>query len=123
MRSQPPSLVLSPINTIKVPPPRGRGRGAVGVSPFEQLEDRKLFSVLAHYYNDSFWGTGGRPASPTNGNTNSHAFPNQTISVARAGDVIETVPNVDFDWGTGSPNAAIRTDNFSTLFVGKVAAP
>src|SRR3954465_6373319 len=98
-----------------------------GVSPFEQLEDRKLFSVLAHYYNDGFWGNGnggnGRPTTPTRVDANLHAFPNQQISVARAGDVTATVANVDFDWAGGSPDPAIRADDFSTLFVGKVVAP
>jgi hypothetical protein len=93
--------------------------------PFELLEDRRLFSVLAHYYNDGFWGNGnaGRPAAPYNINGGTVAFPNQTISVARAGDVQTTVPNIDFDWGGGSPDPAIRGDNHSTLFVGKLVAP
>ena len=34
-----------------------------------------------------------------------------------------TVPTIDFDWGTGSPDATIRPDNHSTLFVGKLIAP
>ena len=98
-----------------------------GLRPFEPLEDRKLFSVLAHYYNDGFWGNGnggnGRPVMPTDNAGGTFAFPNQSISVARAGDVVTTVPNIDFDWGGGSPDPAIRPDDHSTLFVGKIVAP
>jgi hypothetical protein len=100
---------------------------AAPAAPFEALEDRRLFSVLAHYYNDGFWGNGnggnGRPTTPTDNAGGAFAFPNQQISVARAGDVVTTVPNIDFDWGTGSPDPAIRGDDHSTLFVGKIIAP
>ena len=48
----------------------------------------------AHYYNTNFW-----VGSP----------------------VINTiVPTVDFAWGTGSPDPAINTSNYSTAFTGKV---
>ena len=104
-----------------------RAAAPAPVSGFEALEDRRMFSVVAHYYNDGFWGNGnaGRPAAPAP----SIDYPNQTISVARAGDVQTTVENVDFDWGDGggttpgSPDDAIRDDNHSTLFVGKLTAP
>ena len=104
-----------------------RAAAPAGLRPFEPLEDRRLFSVLAHYYNDGFWGNGnggnGRPTTPTDNAGGVFAFPNQQISVARAGDVVTTVPNIDFDWGGGSPDPAIRGDDHSTLFVGKLIAP
>src|SRR6476659_1310339 len=75
-----------------------------GVAPFEALEDRRLFSVLATYYNDGFWGNGNasRPVTPTNLGGAAYSFPNQQVMVARAGDVSETVGNINFDYGDGN---------------------
>src|SRR5688572_14616671 len=93
----------------------------VGTSPFESLEDRRLFSVIAHYYNDGFWGNGngnaGRPTAPINQAAGTLNFQSgvQTISVARTGDVTTTVDAIDFDWGGGSPATGIRNDDHSTL--------
>jgi hypothetical protein len=89
------------------------------VGPFEQLESRVMFAVIGHYMNSNFWGDDQRPLAPVTANP----FPNHQLKVLRAGDVVETVPNIDFDWGTGSPNPAIRGDNHSTVFVGKLLAP
>lgn len=32
----------------------------------------------------------------------------------------ENAPSIDFDWGNGSPNAAVQSDGFSAVFSGKI---
>ena len=86
--------------------------------------------LFGQYYNDGFWGFGSgqqaRPAAPLAGAPAagypfSAPFPASTIRVMRPADVRgQFQPQVAFDWGTGSPHPAIRGDNHSTLWVGKI---
>ena len=61
------------------------------------------------YFNDAFWGSGGRAST------------RRTLETFRAGpypDLQTIVPTVDNSWGSGSPDPAIRPDNFSTIYSG-----
>src|SRR5213078_2504194 len=62
------------------------------------------------------------------GGRSAAGYPNATgaVTTFRAGQFFDkqtVVPNIDFDWGNGSPDPAIRTDYFSTVFTGKVTIP
>ena len=69
------------------------------------------------YYNDHFWGSGGRD------NRQRAAGGIATFRPDPNADVTTFVSAVDFDWGTGTPHPAIRPDNHSTVFTGKIAIP
>ena len=69
-------------------------------------------SVNAYYYNDQYWKSGNANASTQPG-----------LAIGLNPDVTTIVDRPNFDWGTGSPDAAIRADNFSTTFTGKIRAP
>jgi hypothetical protein len=71
----------------------------------------------ASYYNDHFWGSGGRD------NRLRSAGGIATFRAGEFADVTEFVPSIDYDWGTGTPNPVIRGDFHSTLFTGKLNLP
>src|SRR4051812_42571898 len=72
------------------------------------------------YYNELYWGGGGRSAAVYSPGSST------PVTTFRAGEFFDkqaVVPNIDFDWGNGSPDPAIRPDYFSTVFTGKVTIP
>jgi hypothetical protein len=69
-------------------------------------------SVNAYYYNDQYWKSANNPANQQPG-----------LAIALNPDVTTVVARPNFDWGGGSPDAAIRTDFFSTVFTGKIRVP
>lgn len=70
--------------------------GETGLSAELAVSPGAVQGVTARYFNDSDWS----------------GMPNvQTID-----------PNIDYNWGGGSPAPGIQTDNFSTEFFGKIHA-
>jgi hypothetical protein len=59
-----------------------------------------------------------KPADGTGTGLKGEYFTNQTLTGAAA--LTRTDPDVDFDWGTGSPDASIPVDHFSVRWTGQV---
>ncbi|HEY3480692.1 MAG TPA: glycoside hydrolase family 3 C-terminal domain-containing protein, partial [Streptomyces sp.] len=68
-------------------------------------------------------GGAGFPAIPASALTGlkGEYFANKTLSGTPA--LTRDDPNVDFDWGTGSPDASLPADGFSARWTGTVTSP
>jgi fibronectin type 3 domain-containing protein len=74
--------------------------------------------VRGSYFNDAFWGGGGRSS------TQRGAGGIATFRPGEVPDYSNFVTQVNFDWGTGTPvPGVIRGDFHSTLFTGKITIP
>ncbi|HZN69512.1 MAG TPA: PA14 domain-containing protein [Tepidisphaeraceae bacterium] len=81
--------------------------------------------LIGHYFDDGFWGNGdgdaGRPRNPYTGTGATATEVGGNVRVTRPGDVVEYVPQVNFNYGDpGSPNPGIPDNDHSTVFVGKI---